>query len=261
MMSQVTEHYTPGHGEQAVAFMAERTAEQCAAFFLPHVLPRMEVLDVGCGPGTISAGLALQSLPGSLTAVDAEPSQVALAQSYFARRNITNAVAQIASVYALPFADNAFDAVFSHALFEHLADPAAALCEMRRVLRPGGVLGLRLPDWDGFLLAPFDAEVARAITLYRHIQDNNGGATGRGKALHVLVRAAGFAYVRTSASYATYPDTFYVADYLARCLEEADGAKVGASADDLHKAAVALRVWARRDDAVFHQAWCEVVAK
>ena len=111
----------------------------------------MKVLDCGCGPGVISIGLAEAVGPnGHVTGIDFAESQIAIAQAC-ATPNLTF---QVASVYALPFEDNAFDLVFSHALFEHLADPIQGVREIRRVLRPGGVAGLCSPDWDRFILSP-----------------------------------------------------------------------------------------------------------
>jgi ubiquinone/menaquinone biosynthesis C-methylase UbiE len=82
--------------------------------------------------------------------IDSAESQIAVAQN----RSTANLTFEVGSVYELPFADNSFDLVLSHALFEHLANPVRAIQELLRVLRPGGIAGLCSPDWGGFILSP-----------------------------------------------------------------------------------------------------------
>lgn len=139
--------YAPGWSDDAVSMMASRTAESRVGFFLAALAPGMDVLDAGCGPGTITAGLARAVEPGgSCTGIDREPSQIELAQAATEGVAVTLAVA---SIYELPFADASFDAALSHAVFEHLARPADALAELRRVLRRGGIVGVCSSDWEG----------------------------------------------------------------------------------------------------------------
>jgi ubiquinone/menaquinone biosynthesis C-methylase UbiE len=133
------------------AFEAElvlRTASQEAAFFLRFLRPGMRVLDLGCGPGSITLGLAEAVAPGEMVGVDVQPSQVAQAQALSAARGVMNVRFEVADVYRLPFPDGSFDALFAHAVLMHLREPARALVEVRRVLRPGGIVGVRDSDFS-----------------------------------------------------------------------------------------------------------------
>lgn len=129
------ETYTPGYTANASDFMAQRRAGTHAAFFTPRLRPGMRLLDCGCGPGTLTVDLAEIIAPGEAVGVDREAAQLEAARGLAQQRRI-NARFEAATVYELPFPDRYFDAVFSHALFEHLREPLRALAEIKRVLKP-----------------------------------------------------------------------------------------------------------------------------
>src|SRR5262249_44921155 len=144
--------YAPVFGvPRFIGYFGERVAAREAAFFLPHLRPGMALLDCGCGPGSITVGLAEAVAPGRVVGVDREPKALAVARAQAAGRGVTNVRFEEGDVHALPFADATFDAAFAHALLEHVRDPAAALAELYRVVKPGGVVGVRSPD-QGLLL-------------------------------------------------------------------------------------------------------------
>ena len=248
-MSEPRESYTPGYTPSAVEFMSRRTAESHAAFFLPHLKPGMQLLDCGCGPGGITVGLAERVRPGETVGIDVGSAQLELARE---RANAAGVPATFreASVYSLPFPGANFDAVFAHALFEHLAEPPKVLAELRRVLKPGGCLGLRSPDWGGFVLHPWSGKLAGAIADYQELQRSNGGDVFAGRKLAAWLKEAGFVRVQASASYEIYPGAALIADYLAHQLD----------AKGRGDSAAILREWAREPDALFAQAWFEAVA-
>src|SRR6185369_10071020 len=124
-----------------------------------------------------------------------------------------------ASVYALPFRDAEFDAVFSHALFEHLVEPLKGLEEIHRVLKPGGCVGLRSPDWGGFVLHPWSEKLGDALTDYQAMQRSNGGDVFAGRKLAAWLRQTQFARMQASAAYEIYPSAALIADYLAQQLD------------------------------------------
>ena len=70
----------------------------------------MRLLDVGCGPGSITLGLAEAVAPGEVVGVDLQPAQVEQARALAAERGVANVRFEVASAYALPFPDAAFDA-------------------------------------------------------------------------------------------------------------------------------------------------------
>ena len=144
--------YSVGYDERTVRFLADRTAETHAQFLLEYLAPGMDLLDGGCGPGTITKGLAAIVTPGRVVGVDRDQSQIALAQSLadsssaieFKTDDLCNLTAD----------DESYDVVFVHGVLEHIASPASAIFEIRRVLKSGGLVGSRHADFGGFLLEP-----------------------------------------------------------------------------------------------------------
>lgn len=247
-LDQEQENYTPGYTPNALDFMSLRTAESHAAFFLPHLKPGMRLLDCGCGPGGITVGLAQRVSPGDVVGIDVGGAQLEHARER-ARAAGVRAIFREASVYSLPFADAEFDAVFSHALFEHLAEPLKALKEVCRVLKPGGCVGLRSPDWGGFVLHPWSEKLAGTLADYQALQRANGGDAFAGRKLAASLRQAQFARVQASAAYEVYPSAALIVDYLAFQLD----------AKGHSESAAMLRKWAKEPDAMFAQAWFEAI--
>ena len=132
--------YTHGHHEPVLRSHRWRTAENSAGYLLPLLAPGLRLLDVGCGPGTITLDLAARVAPGATVGVDREAAVIAEARTLLESRPIAPVEFRTADAYALGFDDASFDVVHAHQLLQHLTDPVAALIEMRRVLRPGGVL-------------------------------------------------------------------------------------------------------------------------
>ena len=139
--------YTYGHTPAVVGVHAARSAQKEAAFFLPHLATGMRLLDVGCGPGSITLGIAAAVAPGEVIGVDMSEAVLEQARAAAYEAGIGNVTFQQANATALPYEDDSFDAVFAHTLLEHIPHPHNALQEMRRVLKPGGLIGLRDCDW------------------------------------------------------------------------------------------------------------------
>jgi len=197
--------YTHGHGREVTRAMGARTAEREGAFILRYLEPGMRVLDVGCGPGSITVGFAQVVAPGEVVGIDIEASQVAAAQALAVEREITNVRFEVANAAVLPFPDGSFDAAFEHTLLEHVADPPTVIREMRRVLKPGGLIGLRDGDTGGRLFFPSDPTLAEARALYERLWRHNGGNPEQGRLQRALLREAGFERLETSAGTNTFP--------------------------------------------------------
>lgn len=249
-MTTTTDKYTPETSTDATTFMAARDLESHGFFATPLLSPGQSVLDVGCGPGTITAGIAEQVFPGEVTAVDLSPVQTERARRLAQGREIVNIHFATASAYELPCRDCEFDGVFAHALLEHLTRPMNALAEFRRVLRPGGFLAASSPDWDACLINPYPLAVRRAIEAYREIMAAHGGDPCAGAFLAERVEISGFTLLNRGYWQEEYEDPAFIAGYLARQLE---AAHAGDHAD-------ALRDWAMHSRARFRQQWNYVTA-
>ncbi len=242
-MSQ--ESYTPGHTENATDFMLQRSFESHGRFFASHLEESHAVLDVGCGPGSISLGIAEAVPAGRVQGIDFGESQIEVARRNAKHAGINNVEFTQASCYELPFESNSFDRVFCHALMEHLSEPVDALNEFSRVLRPGGIVGVCSPDFDGTLLAPSSPDVTNAINKYATLQKSNGGNLRIGKKLGDYLIAAGFCDVSLSARYECYPSVDFISEYLAKQLDLAR----------MPEHATSIRKWSNSPASMFAQCW------
>jgi len=243
------ERYTLGYDASALAFVSRRTLESHGAFFIGHLREGMRVLDVGCGPGSITMGIAARIGTGSVTGVDLSETQVRLAEASAAKQGITNAEFRTASAYELPFDDQQYDAVFSHALIEHLSEPDRAMREFLRVLKPGAVMGVATPDWSGFLYGPSSPPLKAAVRAYEAMQVRNGGDVTVGHKLSQYAVEAGFERVRQWARYENFEPISIITDLLSAKLEQ----------DDEVEHARLLRDWGRLPHAMFAEAWVTCV--
>ena len=260
--------YTHGHHESVLRSHRWRTAENSAGYLLPHLRAGQHVLDVGCGPGTITLDLAPRVEPGFVVGVDAAAEVIEAAERAHEERAARNVEFRVADAYALPFDDASFDVVHAHQVLQHLAEPVAALREWRRVLAPGGVLAARDSDYAAFAWAPRDPRLDRWLELYHQVTRRNGAEADAGRFLLGWVRAAGFDDVTYSSStwtYATDPDRRWWADLWADRVEQSAFAEQAvayglATADELAEIAAAWRAWGAERDGVFVVVHGEVLA-
>jgi SAM-dependent methyltransferase len=198
--------YTHGHHESVLRSHTWRTAENSAGYLLPHLRPGLSLLDVGCGPGTITADLARHVAPGQVIGLDASGEVVAQACALVAESGAANVRFEVGDLFALKYDDDAFDVVHAHQVLQHLVDPVAALVELRRVLRPEGVLAARDSDYGAFAWAPADPVLERWIEIYLAVTARNGHDARIGPTLLGLAHAAGFSDVTVSSTTWTFAD-------------------------------------------------------
>jgi ubiquinone/menaquinone biosynthesis C-methylase UbiE len=198
------EAYTHGYTPVFTQYLSRRTAATNAAFFLPYLRSGMRVLDCGCGPGTITIGLAQAVAPGQVVGIDIEPGQIEAAQAQAAEQKVPNVSFQVASIYQIPFPDSYFDAAFGHSILEHLRRSLEALREVHRVLKSGGLAGLREVDQGGNLLEPSNPILEKSLELQEKAWQLNGGNPHLGRTLRALLAATGFINIQASGSYDSY---------------------------------------------------------
>ncbi|MFQ5699576.1 MAG: methyltransferase domain-containing protein [Myxococcota bacterium] len=262
--------YTHGHHESVLRSHRWRTAENSAAHLLPHLRKGQELLDVGCGPGTITFDLARRVAPGRVVGIDVAHEVVAAAaESARAEGGVTGVTFAVDDVYALDRKDGSFDVVHAHQLLQHPSDPVAALREMRRVLRPGGLLALRDSDYGAFAWAPRDAMLDRWNDLHHRVTRANDAEADAGRFLLAWVKTAGFEEVTPTSStwtFATPDDRRWWGDGWADRVEHSSFAtqavEYGLSdAVELASIADAWRRWAAAEDAVFIVVHGEIIAR
>lgn len=201
--------YLHGHVASVVDAHATRTVESSAAYLAPHLRPGQRVLDVGCGPGSITLDLARRVAPGEVVGVDSSPAVVSQARA--AAQGAEDAGEarlrfEVADAMALPFADDSFDVVHAHQVLQHVADPVGLLREMARVTRPGGLVAARDADYEAMTWAPAHPGLTRWLELYRAAARGTGAEPDAGRHLLGWCHEAGLTQASASASVWCFAD-------------------------------------------------------
>jgi ubiquinone/menaquinone biosynthesis C-methylase UbiE len=261
--------YTHGHHESVLRSHRWRTVHNSAAYLLPHLHSGMTLLDVGCGPGTITADFAALVAPGQATALEHTADALALAEEELSRRGVSNVTFATGDVHALDFADDTFDVVHAHQVLQHVTDPAQALREMRRVCKPDGLVAARDGDYDGFSWHPRLPELDEWHALYFELATRNGGDPRAGARLLHYAQAAGFTDITASSStwcFATPTDReFWGGMWAERILEsrvagQAMDAGLAGRAD-LERMAEGWRRWVAAPDGWLSVTHGEILAR
>jgi len=263
------ETYTHGHHESVLRSHRWRTVDNSAAYLLPHLAVGLDLLDVGCGPGSITVDLARRLAPGAVVGIDREEEPLVVARAEASTAGLSNVRFEIGDAYGLDFPDDTFDVVHAHQVLQHLADPVAALREMRRVRRPGGVVAARDSDYAAMTWYPRDPRLDRWLTLYEEVARANGGEPDAGRHLLAWARAAGFAEVVPTASvwcFATPDDRAWWGGLWADRVTDSALARHAlergvADRDELETIAAAWRDWAAEPDAWFAVLHGEVICR
>lgn len=263
------DRYSHGHHESVLRSHRSRTAENSAGFLLDSLAPGMTLLDVGCGPGTITADLAERLGEGSVVGIDLAEAVVELAREQHPSSAGAKLEFRVGDVYALEFEDATFDVVYAHQVLQHLGRPVEALVEMRRVLKPGGLLAVRDGDYGAFTWFPADPVLDRWLAVYHQLTRRNGATADAGRNLKAWVRAAGFDEVAVSSSNWTFEtdeqrawwgglwaDRIRQSEFARQSLEYGF-----ASQEDLEDFAEAFLRWSKDPDAVFITVHGEALAR
>lgn len=266
--------YTHGHHESVLRSHTWRTVANSAAYLRDSLVPGTDVLDVGCGPGTITTEMAALVAPGRVVGLDGSADVVATARAtaraMAAVQPDAGAVEFLTGdAAALPFDDASFGVVHAHQLLQHVADPGAVLREMARVARPDGVVAARDSDYAGMIWYPRLPGLSEWLELYRTLARGNGGEPDAGRRLLSWAREAGLTDVTATASawcFASPEDRAWWGGTWADRVTSSAFAEQAvdrglATTADLDRLATAWREWAGQDDGWFLVPHGEILAR
>lgn len=261
--------YTHGHSDAVLRSHRSRTAENSATYLVPSLAPGMRLLDVGCGPGTLTVDLARLVAPGEVVGVDVSAEVVAEATAYAVEAGASNVSFTAGDLRDVDLAAASFDVVHAHQVLQHVRDPIGLLVTMKALAKPGGVVAARDSIYSSFGWYPTDPRLDRWLEIYLAVTKRNGADADAGTRLLAWARAAGFTDVTVSSSTWTWatPDTrtWWGELWADRTVGPGMGAQAIeygiATADELADVADAWRAWSRHDDGTFVVVHGEILAR
>ena len=242
-----------------------RDAQTFLPFLLPHLQAGLDVLDAGCGVGSIALDLAPTIAPGRIVGIDVDPEQIEVARATAAQRGIDNAEFATASVYELPFEDGSFDVVYANAVLFYLREPRRALIEFKRLLRPGGLAAVTDDDLETVVMSPDRPELQLGPRLFERAVAHEGGNARYSRHLRTLMLEAGFSRTEGIAHapevYGDLERTRWFAEFAVGLFSAPDMVKVivdesWATRGELDALLDALREWGDLPDAFAAWLYC-----
>ena len=248
--------------------VAARLPEDYADFLLPFLDRRStHLLDVGCGDGALSLGLA--ACCARVTAVDLDPEEFRAAQAFAEARRL-EVVFEEGDATRLTHADETFDAVLAHSVLEAGPVPARVLAEAHRVLRPDGRVGVASVEYGGLVLAGPEVDLLRRSNTIRERLWQLGSADPfLGRELRRLLGEAGFVDVEATTKAFSYGTPTRVRAFAAgrgaECADEehvAHAVEAGlATPDELAAMADAWAAWGASPASYAAFTWCRAVGR
>lgn len=274
--------YTQGYSNYTLATQQQRTAASDAGFLLPYIKGTDTILDVGCGPGTITLDLARHANEGLTIGVDISADVVQSAKQLSTEAKV-HAEGKGSLIFeqgniltGLPYPDGTFDVVFASQVFGHWTERAhslQALAEIRRLLKPGGIVATR--DGAEQLFYPKSSNLDRLwVGNFRRAVLKGAPETEEptGTIMPALFRAAGFDADGGKVRIGAGTRIFSGADARKRLAWRAHGQlspgdvfhqswlDAGISEAEIEETLGAVDKWAATDDAWFLAIQCEMLA-
>jgi ubiquinone/menaquinone biosynthesis C-methylase UbiE len=182
-------------------WFADRRIASSAGFFLPHIQPGMTLLDVGCGPGSITLDFAEALAPAEVVAIDIDPEMLGRARATAEQRGVKNVRFEEGDIHDLKFPAGSFDAVWTSSVMQWIDRPDKAAREIKRVLKPGGVYASRDRANRGDIFGNSNPLVLRARRLHYRLVEKYGFSALIAERLRGVLLRVGFTNVTTTASY------------------------------------------------------------
>ena len=265
---QNSDRYTHGHDDSVLRSHRARTVDNSAAYLRPHLRAGIRLLDVGCGPGSLTLDLARHAPNSQVVALERAESVLEEARRTLAPLGPSVSVVA-GDVYELQYDAGTFDIVHAHQVLQHLTDPVRALQEMKRVCKPDGVVAVRDSDYGAFRWFPEEPRLDAWLAMYTSVAQRNGAYPDAGRRLLSWAQAAGFREPTVSASawcYAT-PEvrTWWAslwADRVTKTTLADQAIDYGlATRADLQEMAAGFRTWSEATDGFFTLTHGELLAR
>jgi SAM-dependent methyltransferase len=261
--------YTHGHHDAVLRSHRWRTAENSAAYLLPWLRPGASLLDVGCGPGTLTVDLARRVAPAPVVGIDVATSVISEAREHAAKAGVTNVSFESGDFREAGLDDGSFDVVHAHQVLQHLRDPVGAIAKMARLACPGGIVAARDADYSAMTWRPADHRLNRWREVYLAVTRRNGADANAGRWLLGWADAAGLSHVKFTTSmwtFATPSERDWWADLWAERTVASSfaGQAVSygvATERELAEIAEGWREWGQQPDATFIVVHGEILAR
>jgi len=246
-----------------------RTAANSAAYLLPILQPGMRLLDVGCGPGTLTIDLAARVAPAEVVGIDVNADVVAEAAGGARERGQDNVTFLAGDFRTADLPAASFDVVHAHQVLQHLRAPVAALVAMGRLAAPGGLIAVRDSDYASMVWHPDSEALTRWLGVYQAVTARNGADANAGRRLLAWASEAGLrdvVYTTSTWTFARPEDRSWWGELWAQRIVASALAEQAvdygiASPAELQELAAGWREWAAAPRAVFVVTHGEVVAR
>jgi len=274
--SKPSSTYTLGHSPAVLSSHSWRTVANSASYLLPHLdsTKPIQLLDVGCGPGTLTLDFATHLPHGHVTGLDLGASVIDSATALAAEKGVRNVEFLVADILALPetglLEGRKFDIIHAHQTICHIPNSLGAIQVLKQYLKPTGILALRdahLP----MITYPRLPLLERYFDIFRLNLLGAGCSANTGVELLPLVSEAGFKreHVNVTAGTWCFSDKELREWWGETNAKRIEGSEMmenaikwaGASREECLEIARAWREWTRREEGQWVAVHFEVLAR